>query len=228
MLRPVASLMRTSASGLRPMPRQVGSTTVRPPAWWKASSSATASGSSSRAQLWRLTKGSIRSSPTKPAWTGSVARGWRSGSPGLCHQQRQSFRMCSCGSVTPIALAGMRPRTVITWLLRTWASLRSSVRGSPQANPPRRGEQAGVEPDRGQDDRTGHDLGEEGRDVGEDQAVADHRDGERAQDAAEDGAAAAHERGAAKDHGRDHVELEADRGVGGAAAEAGGDDDAGE
>ena len=64
--------------------------------------------------------------------------------------------------------------------------------------------------------------------MGEDQAVADHRDGERAQDAAEDGAAAAHERGAAQHHGRDHVELEADGGVGGAAAEARGDHDAGE
>src|SRR3954451_24019256 len=207
MLRPVASLMRTSASGLRPMPRQAGATTVRPPAWRKAMTWATASGSSSRAQLWRLTKGSIRSSPMMPAWTGSVARCWRSDSSGLCHQQRQSFRMCSCGSVTPMSLAGMGPRTVITLPLPTWASLRSWFMGSPQADPPRRGEQAGVEPDRGQDDGTGHDLGEEGRDVGEDQAVADHRDGERAQDAAEDRATAAHERGAAEDHGRDHVEL---------------------
>ena len=66
MFSPVARAIRCRAAGLRPMPRQVGSTTLTPPACLKASSSAIASGSSSSAQLSRLTNGSIRSSPMMP------------------------------------------------------------------------------------------------------------------------------------------------------------------
>ena len=47
----------------------------------------------------------------------------------------------------------------------------------------RRVEDAGVQPDRDEDDRAGDDLGEERRDVHEDEAVADDGDGQRAEHA---------------------------------------------
>ena len=125
---------------------------------------------------------------------------------------------------------GIGPRTVMTWPERTWAGARAQgIALPPHATGGFRArEDAGVEPDRDEDDRAGDDLGEERRDVREDQAVADDGDGERAEDGAEDRAAAAHERGAAEDDGGDHLQLEADGGVRRARAEAGGDDEAGE
>ena len=127
----------------------------------------------------------------------------------------------------PSSAAGIGPVTVITWP-------RADMAGGELAHAcvlrrtPRRAKTRVLSQIAARMISAGDDLGEERRDVGQDQAVADHGDGERAEHRAEDGAAAAEQGGAAQHDGGDHLELEADGGVGGARAEAGGDDDAGD
>ena len=93
---------RRSFAGSRPIPRQVGSTTVRPPCAVKVAQLLDGERSARRsAMLCRLTKGSCRSSDRISIRTGLSARYWRDGSVGGFHQQEQSFCRCSCISVTP-------------------------------------------------------------------------------------------------------------------------------
>ena len=120
--------------------------------------------------------------------------------------------MCSCGSVTPSSAAGIGPSTVITWPLSDMAG--GQLAHARTLRWPRRAKTRVLSQIAARMISAGDDLGEERRDVGEDQAVADHGDGQRAQHRADDRAAAADQRRAAQHDGRDHLELEADGGVG--------------
>src|SRR5579885_871829 len=227
MLRPVRRLMRWSAAGSRPIPTLVGSTTVRPPSSTKRSSSSTAASLSNRLQLSRLRKGLRRSSPSMEMSIGRSARAMSPAQHGLRHQLEASSRICSCIRVIPSSSTGTGPRTVMTRPDRmpmAWDAVGMGALSGSRALPPGL-EQAEVEPDGDEDDDASHDRRQEGRQVGEDEAVADHGDGERAQHCPDHGPAPAEEAGAAKhDRGND-VELEADAGVGGSAAQPGRDDE---
>ncbi|MNF03505.1 hypothetical protein D3C80_2028420 [compost metagenome] len=82
------------------------------------------------------------------------------------------------------------------------------------------GEDARVQPDGGKNDRARDDLCEKGRNMHQDQPVADHGNGHGAKHGAENGSASAHQRCAAK-HNRCHdLQLKADSSIGGTRAKA--------
>ena len=186
MLSPVAREMRRSARGSRPMPWQVGSTTVRPPC---------------RREGLEFLDGErlvverdvvLVDERVLPQLAEDLDA---DETLGEILPLRRLRRVPPAAAVVEDMLVheghaelstGIGPETVITLPERTCASESSWSITAPGLSGARSGssrEDAGVEPDRHEDDRAGDDLREEGRDVHEDEAVADDGDGQRAEDA---------------------------------------------
>ena len=178
MLSPVAALIRCSACGSRPMPRQVGSTTVRRRRRRTRAAPRSPAARRRARNCRRLTNGFMRSSPRMPMCTGSSARCCRSGSLGRFHQQRQSLQdvLVHQGDAHVVGRRSGRS-TVITLPEPTcgWREQLAHVRSSARA---RRVKMRVLSQMATRMISAGDDLGEERRDMGEDQAVADDRDGQ--------------------------------------------------
>ena len=227
MFSPVRRLMRCSADGSRPIPRFVGSTTVRPPYSTKCAELLDRDLDVEESTIVAIEK---RVHPEvadhrdveRPFGEADVGGAARTLPPArrvehdmLVHEGH-AHRLDRESGRAPCAPFRSERRSSV------WPSLALSLA---QVRPPSRPEQAKIQPDRNKDDDALDDGRQKRREVAENKTVADDRDGQGAEHRADHCASAAEQTRAAEHDRRDDVELEAAAGVRRTAAQTRGDDD---